>query len=500
MKKLIFEKRNIVLLFLFNLVIAFLAYLMYFECSFSSDGIAEFAQHGTKFYDTQISRYLSGGRFTIWAVDVILNVLNFDKLQDQWISQLFKEIVCAFIITMLTVYFNKNEKSLKKLFCVNSFFIIATINVYIEEQYFYNTMEVAVGWLLVSIAAILFLENHYIAAFFLAFLGTGVYQSYIFIFYSIAIGGMIIKCKCKPDKSFIKRFIILLSISAVVSLLIYFIPFWAVSSGMGDAVVKKADAFSLYKVLKGTYDAVIRAFFSTNGMTPPLMLVIYLLISGIILISTFKNKKASVFEITVTAIAMASMFVSTFAIEILTPGEVNPRYLLSFFFNISLFVYAIYEYTDKEKYKKIISVMSCTIAATVVVCVFLVGVDNEIENDLTLTYAQMIENKIEAYERETGITVTAINYVSAEDLPRHGTEKIREYQIMPYLGANYTCSLWWVDWGAINSVRFVSGRNYENDFITLEKYDELFESRTWEEFDVEKQIVFEGDICYWAVF
>ena len=115
--------------------------------------------------------------------------IHIDWYENQWIAQLVKEIVCAIIPVRMAFLFGKRSE--KSVVILDALFLMCTFNVYIEEMFAFNTMEICLGWLLAFEAAILFCREKYIAAGILTFLAISVYQVNYCIVVIVGLGWLL---------------------------------------------------------------------------------------------------------------------------------------------------------------------------------------------------------------------------------------------------------------------------------------------------------------------
>ena len=122
-----------------------------------------------------------------------------------------------------------------------------------------------------------------------------------------------------------------------------------------------------------------------------------------------------------------------------------------------------------------------------------IAADRTLSNRLDLTYAGAVQERIEAYEAETGITVQAVATINDLNAPnyydcvRFHRDQINErvLAVSPYVLLEY-----------------VNGPGIRLKHVEMDPaiQAEHFAGRDWDSFLPEEQLFFAGDTLYWVIF
>lgn len=114
-----------------------------------------------------------------------------------------------------------------------------------------------------------------------------------------------------------------------------------------------------------------------------------------------------------------------------------------------------------------------------------------VSNMLDKVYINMVYEEIVKYENEAGILVTKLAVVRDADAP------------FSYEGISYVSDQ--INERALGTVpntliRVVSGKEFEAIEMPQSIYEQYFKDKNWDYFDLEEQLVIEGNTAYWCVF
>lgn len=488
-----------------NLVLLFIAYYMLFWRTITNDAVTVYAARGTIVHFTweNVLECVAGGRWLAGIINFVLAVFKYDLLENQWIMQLLKELICAYIPIRLVGLFRKKEWSFQTLLGVDLLLLMCTLNVYIEEMFAYNSLEIGIGWLLAVEAAVLFTRDKYVSAGVVTFLSLGIYQVNFSIVVIIGLTWLLYNNGIVYSKDIFKKCLYLLMVITIPAALTIAIPSIAMRAGWTGIVVKET-------VLEGSVDwkqNVVRIcgfifaflFTSAQGMMPYGMIIVYLLvIYGVYFIEMRKQQK-DIKTIVLTMIYVTLLFAVCYVIGIIQSiVSLPPRVAFGVFFAIPMLVFLVYQYTKSSNRKKLIIVGTVIFEITLFACTFFSGVDHRISNQLDIDYATQVQNEIDAYEETEGCTVEEIYfYYCKEDNTKTAYS---DYMLHHYFVQSYNNSIFTTAWGAPAMIEWLADRDYKAQEMTPEYYAEVFGSEPWESLDLNKQIKFEGNQMYWAIY
>lgn len=498
-----------IFMFVMNFVIIFIGYYMFFQRSITADGVTAYAV-GHMGYDhftlQTVLQSIAGGRWLAYLVCYFQSFIHIDWYENQWIAQLVKEIVCAIIPVRMAFLFGKRSE--KSVVILDALFLMCTFNVYIEEMFAFNTMEICLGWLLAFEAAILFCREKYIVAGMLTFLAISVYQVNYCIVVIVGLGWLLSQNGFIYNKKMIRKCMYLLLVVAVPTMISMALPMIALQLKWTDTIVKLTVFDS--KVLAESVDLLLNvkrlagfvfAFFavSAQGMMPYGMVGIFVILLYVIYVFEMKSQGERVVTIALSVVCVSLFFVACFAISVVQSiVSLPPRVLFGLFTAIAMLVYVIYSYARNDICRKTIRYATYVFSATLFVCVVISGIDHHTSNQLDIAYAQQIQNEIDAYEQDTGNTITDIKFYYKDD--NYYDTAYSNYMIHHYFVQSYNNSVYTNNWSAVPMLEWISGRTYGAEELDEEVYREIFGDPTWTELDLNKQILFDGGTMYWAIY
>jgi hypothetical protein len=175
-----------------------------------------------------------------------------------------------------------------------------------------------------------------------------------------------------------------------------------------------------------------------------------------------------------------------------------PRVLYGLFTGIAMLVFVVYHYAKRVICKKIIRYATIVFGVTMFACVFISGIDHYTSNQLDITYAEQIQNEIDRYEEQSGNTVTDICFYYEDE--NDYDIAYSNYMVHHYFVQSYNNSVFTTSWGAVAMVEWISGRTYNAVEMEEETYREVFQNPSWEELDLYRQLKFDGNTMYWAIY
>lgn len=114
-----------------------------------------------------------------------------------------------------------------------------------------------------------------------------------------------------------------------------------------------------------------------------------------------------------------------------------------------------------------------------------------VSNTLDQVYVNMMYEEILKYEQETGITVRKLAVIDDTYAPDQYEEvAYAQEQINERTLGTVTYSI----------IQVMTGRKFESVEIPQVIYDSCFAGKDWDYFDLEEQLMIEGDTAYWCIF
>lgn len=498
------SKKDDLLLFIIDLLLVLFAYSAFLNFTLSSDNLSAFTEVGTK--NLGVIDYCYGGRYTIFFFCKLLDIIGFDYLKGQIYSQLFKILVTTFCIFGYSknifsgVQRCRNQNA--SFIIVNMTILFSLINVFYVETFVYTTPDWGIGLFFAYLTFLMFLKDKFILSFIFAFLTVSEYQVYLIIAGCAIITYILLSDSMQINKRSIIKYIKLLFVTGAAALINILLPIILSTTGILSRASKDVSIGKEINILERIAqiaEMVKCVFRDAKGMMPNKMIFWYfatLIVTLIIGVIRYPKKSLNKFN---CGIIIGILLIMPFGIGLITAGFYMPaRVLFPFFFSLSMIAVIIYSCTESSLMRSIFVIITTCFC---IVCIWntrLASVDHYTSNILDFQYAKEIQEKIEGYERETGNVVEIVKYVEWEE--RIKTWDYREFMYLNYYDTNYNIKLVYDDWGIVSLLKFVSGRDYESDIMTLEEYNTYFGNYSWDYINLEQQIKFNDNIMYWAVY
>lgn len=117
--------------------------------------------------------------------------------------------------------------------------------------------------------------------------------------------------------------------------------------------------------------------------------------------------------------------------------------------------------------------------------------DHFVSNSLDEAYINMIDHKIAKYEDETGIRVTKLAVMKDTYSPSF-------YEQVSYVSGQINERS--LDAVPTTIIKIMTDRELQKIEMPKEIRDKYFKDKDWDYFNVEEQLVIEGDTAYWCIF
>ena len=416
-------------------------------------------------------------------------------------------MVCiAFCVICFTIVFSKNNKlcinKIKTYPIINLILLFSFVNVFYVETFIYITPDWGLGLILSFLSFLMFTKKKILLAFLFAILTVCEYQVYLVITGCAILTYIILT----EDKLFtldaVKKYLSLIFVT--IGSLIFGIALPIILNFIG-IINKTSKKISLenginFKIrIKEIIEMIIYVFRDAKGMMP--YMIIFYFCFGIIalfVIDIFTDKKNKLKKIYVTIICGLLLLIP-FCLGFITAGFYMPaRVLFPFFFSISMVTLISYLMTDNLSLKKIIVVLSTSFLLISIFNTRQAAMDHYTSNLLDFQYGKEVQEKIDCYERETGETIKVIKYLKWHE--RDKTWSYSEFLHHDYYDTNYNIKLVYDDWGIVPLIEFISGRKYDEEYMTQEEFNNIFNDVDWSYINLEKQIKFKDETLYWAVY
>ena len=248
---------------------------------------------------------------------------------------------------------------------------------------------------------------------------------------------------------------------------------------------------------------------SNLGLTPGVyapVLIWGIAFVVVVTVCTKKKKWNHLLTYLLVEVILVVLFLSVQVAE--NPGDFVARTISTFYFaqsmQLLIMLFFLFDGNDNAVCglnKKILYVLP---ALYVLFNIFFVQciIENRIVSDtLDSLYAEKIFDKIESYEKETGIVVNKIAPINDLDCsPFYDQVYFCRGAINRRCYSDYTWTFLQYCAYETNLAGSLSGRSFERVSMDNDIYKEYFEGKNWNSFNLDEQVIICGDTAYICVF
>lgn len=444
---------------------------------------------------------LQNGRFLNWFLYYTADLLGIEMEKNSVFSQFVWTVSCAVSSYWVYSAFIKEveDTSINRLM-IQLASLIMFINISLWEGWysFPETVLFATVNLLACYGAVALFAKGYrerrIGLIALSYLlaTVAIYGYQVYVEHYIILTAVYLLChhRCRMDKRGIGYTLEVVGVSAWISLSTILTMSLLVRMGI-TRQVDRAATFGLQQIienLKTLWSMQHRIWSSFLGYMPAYAMPVLgvLLLAVIVVVLT----KIGVLQALWTGTVLLGCYVSVFLPHIVTSNIwCAPRTIVGLFcFAGGLLCLAACMIThDRVKW-----VMSCVAMLFLVVSavqIQIISVNNIISTRIDQIQIREIQREVEAYELESGVQITT--FAVGDDGSKNWSNETVEYCL--YDTNLRILSVYYSDIVAIN---YYTGRNYTKRQMTEEEYHEYFDGRTYDHFDVDDQLRFDGDTAF----
>lgn len=507
--------------FITALVAIVCSYGLFFNTSWAVDHVGNY--YGLGKWAWSIKGYvtvtLAGGRFGsfIWdTISFLFAQIGVTKLQNEWVMQSIFMVLLALSAKVIYSVFSRCFDIKYKSIILTLLICIAFINPLFVENFVFIGYELGASILCSAYAVKLFTNKSVksgIVASILLFVSVITYQAHISLFLIWTTAYIYLEYGKKISKisilELVRSYVIVL-IPLVADMVIMKI--FASYSQRGDDLSTGESASIIKSIIRVWYHIFVTEIDLT---TKCFVLVFVMALFAVGVYAFVKNERAvEVKEILSELVYLAAIFVllNCYYVAIVLVGYTSfygrifwPGFAaISMMCLICLKVCACDNSSGDE----------CKVcnAATIKVYLALAGAfflglffftqtestDCYIANKLDEEMAGIVQEYIEQYEVRTGNEITTIKARVVEDSDRYQKYLLRNSDY------EFAYKMMSVDTLPIDLINYVYDEEYDKHKMSDEEFDKCFRDTDIEgqfnEFSPSKQLVFEGDTLYWAVY
>ena len=524
--KLVSQKcKNNLICFLTSLIFIFIGYSLFFNDTANYDHM-DMYDNISSYPFVDFTRAMSYGRVGLFFFNKIYKLfalIGVTKLHNEWGIQLLFMLVLAYAVTVLyrcyEGYFILKHKHVILPLIISFGFV----NPFFVDNLVYVALEYGFAMLLIAWAVEACAKDKWWLAGVLTFLSISIYQSYYILLF--IWGSMLIfleyrgefylrktnapKTKERSDRSPLVDYIFLAlsglipAVLNVVSVKI-FLHFVDVEDMKAVSMFdSQGQSFLIY-----IFSAIYHCFDTMLSLAPKFYLGIVLVIISVIIFAYMVATKQKIARIIYVILVCVAMVLFTFTIFATGYTDIVPRVLFTVFAGVSMIaLIGVYLMSEDgvnkpeervwSKWHKVMLVTLAIIGLSDIAITQTCCTDYYIAIQHDAQMVGIIQDYIKDYEEQTGNTITTIATSQFKYLERQS-----KHQIMGGEFPNYIQKSAHAHWCRANMINFFCGTSYVDEFIEDEKYLELFAENegTWTEFNPDEQLIFDGNICYWAVY
>lgn len=527
-KALIEKNRISLLVFGISLCILSVVYSLFFGNYFVPDHITSdlggylTAKPGPYYW------YFKGGRpmtfFVAW-VNYWFALVGVTPLHNAWVLQVLNMLIMALVVVVIYNLYDRYITDRKHVnWILLALVLIAFVNPMYMENVVFHGYDLAIGVLLAAIATNLFVSKKYIRSIIVLTMSVCIYQIFFELFLVWVTVWLMISVKKKTLTSFGIEYG-KMGISAFVSLVVNIVSQKIVLNGVNRSIISEAienaeligstiDADSVYQITEekpysgiGTSGVLgllksslcaIKAVLK-NVSYPACLFEIITACACVLIIIIMVKKKKAIGEILLTSIAL--FFLSFYYVVIYLSGSADyaGRIMWPFYACVSGVLIYLFSLIISEK-------LSCRMGLKYSVVIMfglllyycnIYSTDFFINQSLDRQVMGCIETEIERYEAESGKKVTTIYTTEYGDYEYLSKYLIGNYNFDAY---SFNAKTYVVPWSDVELLRWITGRDYHEEFMTDEMYSEIFDGKSWTEFNASEQMIFDGNTLYWAKY
>lgn len=481
------------------LVVYFLSCASMFTMHFTPD-----TYYAIQNASTYGKRNVDLGRYTNELIYGVFRLMGIDY--EKWFYFIIFFMIISFSIFSLFL-FKKLIKGIDvdnmKHVCVFVSALIPLINVFVQEWYAF--WECGFQWsfsILLMGGALYFISidmsyKQYILSFVFLVLSLGCYQASLSIYIILGIAVLYMESTGKLSRNVFIKNVMIFVISGLASLVnLLSIKFFQIL-GIA-AITDRTDSISLKKVFDNiiVLARYIPKFIVDNcGLYPKgvaLSISLVLLILSVLYIMKKEGEKGN--RIAYVILSIFGGFCSVFIPHFFTSNIwLAQRTMVGFWSLFTLIITIFIVNVDKKTY--------LYIGSFLVFLMYFIGVVmmNSIEIDLVATNskdadnAMVIQDRINEYQEETGIYISSIGTV-------YDMNTVWKYPDTKYDYCDTNTSAHAKPWSDVDYINYYNKTNYSKIDVNIESVLDKARNNNWDYFDVDEQLIFDGDTLYIIIY
>ena len=503
------KQKNNLLVFALSFLAFFMVYCGFLNHSFTSDHANVFMRKDVVFGRPSLNPWyyiktLQGLNALYNWTQYIFYLFGVTKDSNQYILQIYTFMMMAFATSLLFSLYQKFFESKRQKLLLVAILLISFINPYFCEVLLYIAYEKVYGVIAAIFGTILFSRKKYIWSFILVMLAITSYQVNFVFFLVYASTWIYLSAKGDMNKgvllSYLKMYLIMIIPGSIFVLMYALYSKWGIGAYIGKIIPLEDTFIQRLICVKNRYREIM---ITQQGLLPRYFLAISFLIFSILCVIFLQKKSVKNILFTIVHAICLSLY-PAILFFIATNAPASGRIVWCSFAALAGVAIAMLMNVDNKKWK--INIVIPVVA--LFYCINIYSVSSTItniykSNALDEQIIDQVVAQIENYERETGISIKKIaassNSNSKYSYPQVG------FLGMDYSNGdagyyNFTHKTMKDVWADAELFIYITGRPYEIAYISDDIWEEHFAGKTWETFNPQEQLYFEGDTVYWCIY
>ena len=501
--------------FITALVAIVCTYGLFFYTSWAVDHVGNYYGLGKWAWGIKgyVTVSLAGGRFGVFIWDTLsflLAQIGFTKLQNEWLMQAIFMVLLAVAAKIIYSVFSKFFEIKYKPIIITLLICIAFINPLFVENFVFVGYELGASILCSAYAVKQFANKSVkssIVAVILLFISVITYQAHVSLFLIWTTAYIYLEYGKKLSKKgiaeLIRSYVItIIPLGADMAIMKIFASY----SQRGDDLATGESASLIKSVIRVWY----HLFITEIDLTAKCFVLIFVVAIVCIGVVSFvrsegrSSNRCALKEIASMIAYLLGIFVllNCYYVAIVLVGYTSfyGRIFWPGFAATSMMSLICLRLCETNEKKSITTIVYLGVVTSFVLGLFFFtqteSTDCYIANKLDEEIAGIVEEYIEHYEQETGNKITTIKAKVVEDSDRYEKYLIRNSNY------EFAYKMMSLDTLPIDLINYSFDKEYEKMSMTESEYMDRFGDsiECMDEFNPLKQLVFEKNILYWAVY
>lgn len=444
---------------------------------------------------------LNNGRFSLMVLYDFFIALGFNPVLNQKIMAILLVLFFALSITSITKRIVElgNITALKGKILINLGALVLLLNVFVTEWFTFvlSYAQWMLGFTCAVYAAILMSYSSRIKktmAVVLLVLAINAYQI-MAVYYAVLIM-IFIYLNQKENFKFFKalRDTVFAALIAIIVMALN-IGAAKIIGGVsnGEAAARYGGLSFSIENIKKILSAQKNIWIEGKGLFPHGLMLLFFVVFVLLLCYVAKSRKVNWEHCLYCFLIYVAVVLVTFIPQMLEVW-LTPRSLVPLFSLLSISIFFIIIWGQEYNQIENICIVSLLLflginfyyTQSVAISMFQV-------NTLEKEHARLIEYEINKYEEEQGVDIESISFYR-DQFPKYKYDGIF---VQP--GEDMFNRAYLADWGDIYALNFYTGLSL-NKVEPEKEYIDYFQEHDWNSLDLEEQLIFDGNKCYYCVY